>query len=603
MDSAMIHAETRTLLTDALTPPAGCVFENGVATTYSLDLVTLLGLPLHLAWLGRAQGQSAELDLLAIMEALRRTAGQLTVFCQRGRMQVPRFASPLLGLLEGMVHDVTAKHGGAFHPKVWLLKFVPTEGGAAQLRLMVLSRNLTDDRSWDVSLRLDGAVGRESRPANEPLRVLFEQTVGMSHKALSVGRAKNMRELMADMMRCDWELPGQFDGLRFHAIGMGRKKTEWLPTPDTGRWDELGVISPFVSATALNRLTKLSDSAPFLIARPEELDMMAAPVPGGFDAIWIMDEHAETSDREEVVIGRERGLHAKVFVGKRGWNTHLFVGSANATNAALVAGINVEFMAELIGKASKVGRPGDWQGEKGIRQLLAPYQRTEPNDNALDQLEQQRLEELRERLCIATMALQCAADENGWALAITGLHTIDMQGIQGWIWPITVRSDNGVAIRQDGETLHLGIFAAQDITSFTGFKLTLGKNELCFALNLSLLGAPENRDIEMLRAALRNRDGFVRYLLLLLGDWEPGCSGPEVAGGFRGTGRSSADGLPLFEMLARAFARDPGRLAQVSQIVTRIRKDVPEQNDEVMPPEFLEIWKYFELAMNEKGSK
>jgi hypothetical protein len=46
----MIDSEKRSLLTDALTPPPGCTFSSGFATTFSLDLITLLTLPLHLAW-------------------------------------------------------------------------------------------------------------------------------------------------------------------------------------------------------------------------------------------------------------------------------------------------------------------------------------------------------------------------------------------------------------------------------------------------------------------------------------------------------------------------------------------------------------------------
>lgn len=598
----MIHSETRSLLTDALTPPPGYTFDNGVATSFSLDLVTLLGLPLHLAWLGQAHGHGEELDLLALMEALRRTAGQLTVFCQRGRMLVPRVASPLLGLLEGMVHEVSAKHGGAFHPKVWLLKFVSATEEKAQLRLLVLSRNLTDDRSWDVSLRLDGIVGRKKLASNMPLRTLLEQTIGMSHKALNMDRAANLQHLLEATMRCVWELPGAFDEVRFHVLGVGRKAVPWAPEPDAGRWDELGVISPFASAEALERLGALSDRALFLVSRPEELDKLAAHVPDGYETVWVMDERAETGDAEEAVQGRERGLHAKVFVGKRGWNTHLFVGSANATNAALVAGHNVEFMAELIGKASKVGRPGDWLGDDGIKQLLAPYQRTVPGDTNEDLLQLAQLEGARERLCAAGLSLHCSVDEDGWSLGLTGLVRADLQDVAGWVWPVTVRSDGAIALLEAGTLLPLGKFAAQDITSFAGFRLVLGKHELCFALNLPLHGAPKDRELAVLRAALRNRDGFVRYLLLLLGDWEAGGGGSGGGRGGRGGGHVDANTLPLFEMLARAYARDPTRLAQVSQVVARLSEDLPATQDGILSPEFMEIWTCFEVAMNEKGT-
>jgi len=601
MEAAMIHSEKRSLLTDALTPPPGYSFDSGVATTFSLDLVTLLGLPLHLAWLGHAQGQAEEPDPIAAIEALRRTAGQLTIFCQRGRMQIPRVASPLLGLLEGMVHEVTAPHGGAFHPKVWLLKFVSPSGPAC-LRLLILSRNLTDDCSWDVSLCLDGTVGRKLLAVNKPLRALLAKTIDASHKPLGASRAENVQGLMEETMRCEWELPAGFDELRFHALGVGRRPEAWLPAPDSGDWDELGVISPFVTEAALGRLAALCTSAPFLISRAEELDALAPGAAAAYDSVWIMDERAESSDKEEAVPGRERGLHAKVFVGKRGWNTHLFVGSANASNAALLAGRNVEFMAELIGKASKAGRPRDWLGDEGIRPLLAPYMRTEPNDEVDDLLHQQWLEELRVRLCAAALTLHCAAHENGWSVDMAGLERVDTGEVEASAWPVTVRIDTAVALHGANPVVRLGVYAVQDVTSFVGFKLVSGKHELCFALALPLHGAPEDREVEMLRAVLRNRDGFVRYLLLLLGDWEGGSGGEDGAGNSR-PGWSGMEAPPLFEMLARAYARDPARLVHVSQVVARLQNERGGQDDEILPAEFMDIWQCFERAANEQEAK
>lgn len=601
MDAAMIHSETRSLLTDALTPPPACVFDSGIATTFSLDLVTLLGLPLHLAWLGHAQGHSEELDPIAAMEALRRTAGQLTVFCERGRMQIPRIASPLLGLLEGMVHEVTAPHGGAFHPKVWLLKFA-APAGEFHLRLLVLSRNLTDDCSWDVSLRLEGMVGRKALARNKPLRALFEKAIGLSHKPLGEDRMDAAQRLMEEVMRCDWELPSGFQDLRFHTLGLGRKAAAWWPVAESGKWDDLGVISPFVSKEALDGLAGSCTTAPFLISRGEELDTLPPDALEAYETVWVMDERAESSDKEEAIPGRERGLHAKVFVGKRGWDTHLFVGSANATKAALGAGKNVEFMAELIGKASRAGKPRDWLGDEGIRPLLTAYARTEHEDKADDLLQQKQLEELRTRLCSAALSLHCKVQENGWAVGLAGLDRVEMDDVEGWVWPVTVRSDGATGLRGGDSPLQLGVYAMQDITSFTGFRLVLGKHELCFVLALPLHGAPQDREIEMLRAVLRNRDGFIRYLLLLLGDWE-GEGGGEHGQRNGGTGRFRADGLPLFEMLAKAYARDPLRLGHVSQVIRRLQKEGGGRDDDILSVEFLEIWRTFEHALSRQETQ
>ena len=603
----MISLEQRSLLTDALTPPADYSFNCGIATTYSLDLITLLTLPLHLAWLGSTQTRSGEIDPLAILEALRRTAGKLTVFYQRGRMQIPRAASPLLALLEGMVHQVSARHGGAFHPKVWLLKFTAADPAAPpKMRLLILSRNLTDDRSWDLSLTVDGLVGRKPISQNKPLRMFFEQTQAMSHKSLTPGRHQENTDLLDDAMRCVWELPGRFDELHFHVLGAGRKLETWLPRPPGGVWDALGVVSPFVTSGALERLAGLSATPLFLMARPEELDKLAEPMPGGFQSLWVLDDRAESGDEDDDLPGALRGLHAKAYVGKRGWNTHLFLGSANATDAALVAGRNVEFMAELVGRCSKVGRPEDWQGDAGLGPVLTPYVRSDPAESAEELHAQKLLEELRARLAGADLRLRCAQAEAGWQLELHGIGAVEREGVAVRVWPLSLKDEHAIDVSSTDKSspLLLGLLAKQDLTSFTGFTLRLEKHELSFALDLPASGFPDGRDLEILRTALRNKDGFLRYLLLLLGDWEPGGNGADEdeSKQWRAPWRAGVlDEVPLFELLSRAFAHDPQRLVQIGKVIARLSTETADGHDEIVPPEFLVMWKSFEQALKDEA--
>lgn len=153
----MIQPKDRSTLTEALIPPAGYTFDAGIATTYSLDLSTLMALPLQLAWLATSEDVEELSDPIRLLEGLRRTAKRLSVFSDRGRMHVPRLPHALMGLMEEMIHEVSARHGGAFHPKLWVLRFLPDDPRKVScIRLLILSRNLTDDRSWDLSLCLEG---------------------------------------------------------------------------------------------------------------------------------------------------------------------------------------------------------------------------------------------------------------------------------------------------------------------------------------------------------------------------------------------------------------------------------------------------------------
>ena len=73
-------------------------------------------------------------------------------------------------------------------------------------------------------------------------------------------------------------------------------------------------------------------------------------------------------------------LHAKLFVVERNKRAHLFVGSANATDAGLSQ--NVEFLCELVGRARTLGVDALVGEDAPLRAMLTPYEpSTGPPDN------------------------------------------------------------------------------------------------------------------------------------------------------------------------------------------------------------------------------
>ena len=121
----MLSPDDRSLVTGLLTPPPGMVLDDAIATTYTLDPITLLTMPLHLAWLSGQSGDGKMDDGgLHLLEGLRRVSDKLTVYADRGRIQTPARAHALYSLLENIIVEVRAPGMGAFNPKLWLLRFV-----------------------------------------------------------------------------------------------------------------------------------------------------------------------------------------------------------------------------------------------------------------------------------------------------------------------------------------------------------------------------------------------------------------------------------------------------------------------------------------------
>jgi hypothetical protein len=86
----------------------------------------------------------------------------------------------LFGFLEEMVVEVKAPGGGVFHPKVWAIRFVAPDGHILMYRLVILTRNMTTDKSWDLSLQLEGTIGGRKAKLNKPLAYFFKSLPGLT---------------------------------------------------------------------------------------------------------------------------------------------------------------------------------------------------------------------------------------------------------------------------------------------------------------------------------------------------------------------------------------------------------------------------------------
>ena len=285
----MLHPDGRSLYTDALTPPPGHVFDQAIGTTYSLDPTTLLTIPVYLGLAVRRKG--ADADPVGLYGALCRVASRTTVYSQRGRMQAPRSEHVLFSLLESMVVEVTSPGGGAFHPKLWVLRFVLPEDATPTLRLLVLSRNITADRSWDLCLQLEGRPARLARAANRPIADLIRDLPSLAVGTVTDERHDQAAMLADEVARTEWVLPERFDELRFHVI----RDRPWLPANSK----RLAVVSPFVTITALAALAETTQTPAALISRGVELDALDRDPGETFNQVLVLDEAAESDDGED----------------------------------------------------------------------------------------------------------------------------------------------------------------------------------------------------------------------------------------------------------------------------------------------------------------
>lgn len=601
-DSAALDPENRALYGEILRAPAGYELDAALATTYTLDFETALVVPATLAF-HAAENRQETLDTpLALLEGLERLSSRIAIFCEAGRIKaVPRGANRLTALLEETVTEVNAPRGGAFHPKLWLLRFTPHGGqGPSRLRLALLSRNLTTDASWDLSLSLDGAIETSINAANAPLVSLLDALPSLSSGRATPDRVRRMVDSLAgDLAQARWILPEHVRDIRFAINGL----TDSVWRPKIGK--SLGIISPFVTDSALTKLAgSVVPENAFLLGRSEDLALLKPETLGLFGSVRVLDELAETEDGEDAEEFAKgpvpaRGLHAKAFITERYSSTEITMGSGNATRAALISGENVEVFATLSGYTRDLGTVEEQLSPEHLGRYLRDFVPYAPEDASSEEAAEGRLDEIRRQLVLSHLQIRCEKDEG----ELINLHLSTKSPVyipetaDCCIWPLVAGSAFGIKLSSlDEKEQMLARLPLKDVTRWIGIQLTDKETGLAqgFTLGTELIDLPETRTSEILRALIDNKEAFLRYIRLLLGDVSEAAKALFAAGRdgqFFGDFSGNGD-APVLEDMVRALARDGRQLRDIERLVTRL-SDPDTGKSEVIPPDFMELWETF----------
>jgi hypothetical protein len=606
----MLEPNQRRLLLEALRPPVGYQLDRAIGTTYGLDLEALLLAPLAFTFF---QWEDADGDPtkepLALLEALRRHAEKLSIFCQAGEIPVPQSRQPLHAALEDSVIQVRPPIPGAlFHPKMWALRFVAGDGDASstvRYRLLVMSRNLTLSNSWDLMLALDGTLMDRQLgfSLNHPLADFIAALPGMA-RDVPPRVARDVTLVERELRKVHFELPPDVDRIAFWGLGLQGRRVD----PFQGRLDRCLVVSPFVSSEWL-RAFLVKHPKTILISREEALHALE---PDLLDLIgdcrYLGVPDPEPDDGEEdgpapkpVELG---GLHAKLFVADAGWTARAWVGSANATQGAF--GINVEFMVELEGKASRLGIDAlvNKDAESGgFGHLLRKYEASEGQGSPDPADEARRVgSEIRAQLAAVRLiaTAEVAPDRVGYSLLLdlaAGDEPIDLN-LKVLAWPSSLGSGHASRL-VPGATGSLARFeglSLLDVTAFFCFEAArLDRPDLepvRFTLNLPIRGLPDDRQEQILRALLSDSERVARYILMLLAlDSHDGSTSGlgfvQLGWGSQGSGWQLTE-TGLFEALLGVLRDDPGRLKHVAAVVKALKAD--HAGGDLLPSGFGTIW-------------
>lgn len=640
----MLEPEARMTYMDAMRPPPGFHLEKAVGTTFSAELETLMLMPLALSSKDGFCDEEGRPNFLALLDSIRRVSSKMVVFCQRGRVLLPKSASKLNPFLNHSLFEVTPLRG-SFHPKTWLLHF-GTEDGDELYRFICTSRNITSSKSWDTIIVLEGERYEEESEDNgqlvDYLSWLSRQEC-LRDEPDKASMVRSFSREIRDVWFSDINPASEcyFDYSRPDA----RSKPldlEWL---ESAR--RLLVISPFLTQEQVEGLARRlpeNGGEGILVSSIDALntlDWSSAALQKYSAYYWddeltrepaVNQEEPETAEEpaesDEDTDAQEpaqlSGLHAKLYIAEAGNDVAFVTGSANATNAGF-RGHNVEFVTVLKGKRKNLGIDAilgtdEDAGNVQLRSFLLEYEPPEKPPE-IDKEQQRMNEDLEGARGVLSkgeilIAVRKGEESRTFDLAVRfrpaeGEAMSLPEGIEGQFWPASlVRKTRGLPLEDflKGEEVIFSGVSPGEVSKFVAFEL-LGKREgvketrAGFVLGGRFEGEPEGLEEMVVASLLDKPEKFYEYLwFLLLKNY---VSVPSVmpGGGLFGTWKAGSGkrfpATPLFEDLLSRCVEDPALVTDIDGLVQAFAKD--DKVEQVIPAEFLRVWKEIKEGLTEVG--
>jgi hypothetical protein len=161
-------------------------------------------------------------------------------------------------------------------------------------------------------------------------------------------------------------------------------------------------------------------------------------------------------------------------------------------------------------------------------------------------------------------------------------------------WPITQQAERAQVLT--GKPVAFSRLSFAGLTPLIAFAVSVKvgdkKGKSVFVMNLSLQGAPEDRQDRVVRSLIENREQLLRYILFLLaaGDEAAASSGNlrRLLEAAQNPNGSAAPHPYLLETMLRALHRGPAQLTRVASLLDVLRKQ--PGSSELLSDDFQAIW-------------
>lgn len=585
-----------------LMPPVGFTLVRAVGTTYSLDLETLMSVCISLG-IQESTDSSLMNNPFAVLKSLQNLSDRLLVFCEAGQiaaMQPER--SPLMLLLDKVIvpvklREIKGKGYPSFHPKTWTLQYEDAAGNQF-FRFIVLSRNLTFDRSWDVAVSLDGIMTGKVHKSSSPIADFMEflKYNALDGVSMKTEKRRILNGLIQDLPFVQFSLDDKrFLDFEIIPLGIGKNAIDDDPLM-MDSFHDLLVLSPFVSSGVLRSFDQrrmLKDSRRHLITRTSELYKIA----GSLDTFKVFAMKDAVVEGEELVSDDEsskvqqQDIHAKMYLMTKGSNSSLYLGSMNASENGLHR--NVEMLLKLSAYRYYLNMDSieadlfgpDSKGNPFKEVDLSTIDTESPEKDEKDALE-------RVIKSICRLRAKAVAVPAGDKYNVTVSYPCPRGGFpDAEIAPARVVRTQPL----DEQVVFDGI-SALELSEL--YRITVkGETDSITRMILIPTEMPSDRDDLVVKSILKDKKAFVDYLAFILGDdYVLSAMEMEASLAATGSGRFSVeDGIPaIYEKMLKTAYTDPERLKEIRLVMDRI------SDNDIIPDEFVKMYETFAKTLRLK---
>lgn len=587
---------------DLLSPESGFELRKAVCTTYSLDLQTLVASTIALG-LGEATDSELAKNPINLLSALQKVTDKMIVFCDASQIHSvnEKKRNRFLGLLEKTIVPIALNDKNnsniypSFHPKCWILQYVNLSNRKKlKYKLLVMSRNLTFDRSWDVTIQLDGHPMNGETDAQTRRLIDF---VNFLKQQSNDYAAAFLDELVADLKYVKFETSDNyFYDFEFLPIGIGTFDIKKDHLFDTDTVQSITVMSPFISKSVIQKLmtNRFAPYSQQLITREAELYKIK-DLPRNFTVFCLQDEIIDGENNisdSGITDNKTEDIHAKIYVTKD-YNDicNLYLGSMNASENAINR--NVELLVKL---TSKSFTPYVFLCELGV--YRKNFKQIDFDSLDLVPIEQplQKGEDAIKRICRMDISAQIIDGGNGnFDIEIT-IPDYQECETQTTISPFFAK---GICIPL-ASNITIKNLKINQLSEFYTLHVEYDGNVMERTIKIPTDGMPEERDKSIVTSIISNKKKLSEYIAFILGDDTLLSFAEDIAEIIDGdtepeTYNPNNDGddelMPIYERMLKTSVTNPDRIKEIESVIQTI------DDEKIVTPEFKKMYQTFKTTL------